>query len=103
MIMGVEIAIFVLGIYTLIKGHYNMGKGKKVFGPKSRVLGFICLAPLPLSMAVGFAIGLTNAFLTHPMTTDQFKLVAAGIEIVLLIITVIVLTRLAKSGCNPII
>jgi hypothetical protein len=37
-----------------------MGKGKKVIGSKARLLGAVCLAPMPLSMIAGTAIGFLN-------------------------------------------
>jgi hypothetical protein len=94
MILCAEIGLLVFGIITLIRGQYGMGKGEKIVGAKARLLGAICLAPLPLSMIVGLAIGFSNP---QAVSAGSFKWLIAGIEIAILVSTVIVLVVLSKK------
>jgi uncharacterized membrane protein YeaQ/YmgE (transglycosylase-associated protein family) len=94
MIFGAEIGLLVFGLITLIRGQFNMGKDKKIVGPKARLLGIICLAPLLLSMIVGLLIGFSNP---EAVAGGQLKGITTGIEIGILIGALIILTLLSKN------
>ena len=93
MILGAQIGLLVYGIIVLIKGQYGMGKGKKVTGSKARLLGGLCLAPLPLSMIAGFIIGVSNP---EAVSTGELQYTIAGVETAILVCTVTALIVLAK-------
>jgi hypothetical protein len=57
MIIGAQIGLLIYGIIAIIRGQYSMGKGRKVIGSKARMLGAVCLGPMPLSMIAGTAKG----------------------------------------------
>ena len=71
-----------------------MGKGKKVIGSKARVLGAVCLAPIPLSMIAGAMIGFLNP---DAALAGELKGLIAAIEIAILICTIISLILLSKT------
>jgi hypothetical protein len=94
MIFGAQIGLLIYGIIAIIRGRYSMGKGKKVIGSKARLLGAVCLAPIPLSMIAGTAIGFLNP---DAVVAGELKGVIAGIEIAILICTIIALILLSKT------
>lgn len=71
-----------------------MGKDKKVIGSKARLLGTICLVPMPLSMIAGTVIGFLNP---DAVVAGELKGLIAGIEIAILICTIIALILLSKT------
>jgi hypothetical protein len=97
MIVGAELGLLLYGIFVLIKGQYSMGKGRKVTGRQARLLGGICLVPMPLSLIAGFVIGFVNEAISASLTASQIKSLTIGIEVAILIAVVIVLTYFAKS------
>ena len=48
MILGIEIAMIVMGIIAIFKGKLTISKTKVVTGWPARLLGLVCLAPLPI-------------------------------------------------------
>lgn len=93
MLLGAELGLLIYGIYVLIKGQYSLGKGKKVFGTQARILGVVCMLPVPLSMIMGIVVGL---FYSQAIGDGQFNGLVAGLEAGILICTVIVLVLLSK-------
>ena len=94
MIFGAEIGLLVYGLIVLIRGRYNLGKGKTVTGSSARLLGAVCLAPIPLAMAAGFVIGFLNP---KGQMAGQLEGLVACIELAILIGTVVVLMLMAKT------
>jgi hypothetical protein len=94
MIFGAQIGLLVFGIFALIRGRFGMGKEKKIVGPRARLLGIICLAPIPLSMIAGLVMGFSNP---EAVAGGQLKDVIAWIEIAILIVTVVILALLSKN------
>ena len=94
MILGAEIGLLVYGIIVLIRGRYNLGKGKAVTGSRARLLGAVCLAPIPLAMTAGFVVGFLNP---EAQMAGQLNGLIAGIEVAILIGTVIALMLTAKT------
>jgi uncharacterized protein (TIGR03000 family) len=56
MILGMEIALFCLGLYALVTGKMTLGKNRVVHGAAARMLGVIALLPVPLAVFVGLVI-----------------------------------------------
>ncbi len=81
MIIGAEIGLLIYGIIALIKGQFSMGKGKKVQGSSARVLGIICMLPIPLAAIAGFIIGFLNP---DAMASGQMKWVVVCTELFIL-------------------
>jgi hypothetical protein len=49
MMLGMEIALAVMGLLALVTGKLRLGKNRVVVGPLARFLGFIALMPVPLA------------------------------------------------------
>ena len=56
MLLGIEIALLAYGILALVRGEFAVPRLTVVRGARARLLGFIALAPLPLSFIVGMAM-----------------------------------------------
>ena len=94
MILGAEIGLLVYGIIVLIRGRYSLGKGKTVTGSRARLLGAVCMAPIPLAMTAGFVIGFLNPDVE---IAGQLEGLIAGIEVAIIIGTVIALVVMART------
>jgi hypothetical protein len=55
MILGIEIAMLVIGLLALVRGRMTISKSKVVTGAAARLLGLVALTPLPVALA---AVGL---------------------------------------------
>ncbi len=92
MVLGAELGLLAYGVYVLITGKYALGKQRFVYGWQARVLGVICLLPLPTALLIGILIGLSAA--------GTGKMPGAGvttaIEVVILIATIVLITLLGK-------
>jgi hypothetical protein len=61
MILGLEIAMIVMGIIALIRGEMKFSANKYVYGTAARLLGILALLPLPIAFCIGFVVGATEA------------------------------------------
>ncbi|MBI3860560.1 MAG: hypothetical protein HY290_01545 [Planctomycetia bacterium] len=52
MIIGVEIAMFIMGLIAIFKGHLSLSRTIVVEGIAARLLGLVLLAPVPLVFTV---------------------------------------------------
>src|SRR5215831_9803459 len=57
MIFGIKIALLIGGLIALITGKFRLSKSRIIEGAAARVAGLVLMVPLPLSYAIGFAIG----------------------------------------------
>jgi hypothetical protein len=57
MILGAEVALIIYGILAMVRGKFSVGKGRDVTGNRARILGFLCLTPLPFSFLLGVIVG----------------------------------------------
>ena len=58
MILIVEIILLVYGIIALSTGEFKLNNKKIVKGLPARILGALCLIPIPFSMLLGFLYGI---------------------------------------------
>jgi len=96
MLIGVaEIVLILVGIFALVAGRLPVNKKAKyvVTGRAARVIGIICLLPLPLSLVLDCVIVWILALLHKMPTEDSFRMAAGYIEtaITLLCLAVAVL------------
>ncbi len=94
MILGVEIALLLYGLYALFTAKYAIGKGRTVTGGKARILGGLCVLPLPLAFFVGLIVGVF-AITLGDGTFNPW--VASGIEIVILLTVIVVVMLLGNK------
>ncbi len=62
MILIVEIILLIYGIIAIITGKFKLDKKKVVVGAYARLLGILCLMPIPFSLLVGFIYAICLAF-----------------------------------------
>ena len=62
MILGAEIAMLFLGLYSLFTGKFKISKDRVVEGGTARLVGLFWILPLPVMLLVGFFIGATGNF-----------------------------------------
>ena len=60
MILGIEIALIVVGILALARGRMTLSKTKVVVGAPARLLGLLALTPLPLAFMIGFVYAISK-------------------------------------------
>jgi hypothetical protein len=94
MILGAEIALIIYGIYALVRGSFSLGKGRSVTGNKARILGLLCLVPLPLSFCAGAVIGVVSAI--GGGAVENFWLYTAA-EFIILLMVIVIVSVLAKD------
>ena len=104
MILGAEIALIVMGVYALITGKLLTSKKSKYVlqGWPARVIGLICLLPIPLAFVTSVVVATIFLTLGKPVNQESFFLVGAGIEIGVLILCVIVVTILERTYRTPV-
>jgi len=60
MILGMEIAMLVIGFLALVRGKLTITPTKVVEGAPARLLGMLAMTPLPLALAAGIAIAVVQ-------------------------------------------
>jgi hypothetical protein len=93
-----EIALFIIGIYSLIKGKFALSKEKVLTGTYARIVGVICIAILPSIVIVAFTAGIAWGIIhgseePFPMMIAVFidlGGLAIGISVILLVTNILV-------------
>lgn len=106
MILGAEIALLYIGLYALIKGTFPISKKAKhvVRGLPARVIGVICLLPLPLAFVVSFFVAMIFVAQGREVTQKSFFWVGTVIEgsiVMSCIVAVAVLSRIYRLPVAP--
>ncbi len=60
MILGLEIALLVIGFLALVRGRLTITPTKVVEGIPARLLGLIAMTPFPLALMVGIAFAIAQ-------------------------------------------
>ena len=92
MILGAEVGLLIYGIYVLITGKYSLGRKRFVYGTSARILGALCVLPLPLVMIIGFFLGILMGI----GVVGDITILVTVLEIVVLIVIVILVSILGK-------
>ena len=80
MILGVEIAMLIVGLLALVRGKLTISKNKVVTGTAARLLGLLALTPLPVALAaVGLYVAVSGVGDPERFVEDN-KLTLALIE-----------------------
>ncbi len=102
MILGIEIALTILGIYTLIKRKWPMGKKGYLVGREAMILGILSLITLPIVFLVGLVAGVIIGIIRGPDALTSSQWVGIGIEAVVVILWTILLlflnAKFARTG-----
>ncbi len=97
MLLGVETVLIVIGLYALV-----MGKFAGVHGWPARILGLLGLLPIPLSLAVGFGIGMLKRLLGREHHRPMPFWLALSLEACIVIGCVIVMVVLHRAYRDPV-
>jgi hypothetical protein len=102
MILGIEIAMIVVGLIALFRGKLTISKTKVVEGIPARLLGLLALTPIPVVIAVGLAY----TILSNPADPEKFveenKTTLVVIEVVIVLgIAILVFGIGAALGKDP--
>ena len=103
MILAIEIAFLIAGLYALFTAKmpsWIVGKGYKAEGNKVRVLGALMVALLPGVLCMGVVLGLVSAVANFDATVWAVIL-EIGIVVVVAIIVAIVLRNIRQLDLSP--
>jgi hypothetical protein len=105
MILGIEIALIVVGLIGLITGKLPLDKSHAVRGWPARLLGLVALTPIPLSTVAIMAYMAVNAPATDPAALNRFvadnQLTMIGIEAGIAIGTALVIFGVGRLFARP--
>ena len=100
MILGVEIALAIMGIMALIRGRMQMTGSKVVVGGAARAMGFLALTPVPIATAVALGwMATVNPPDPERFFQDNLKITAAieaGVVIGMVVLLVLLGSLLGK-------
>ena len=97
MTLGGQIALLLMGICVVITGWFPLSRGKNVRGGKARLLGLMCLLPIPIGFGVSFVLG----FLSHLLLqTQPVPQVFALLEFIVFVICLMAIMCLAELYAN---
>jgi len=98
MIFGGQIAFLLIGLFVIVSGRFSLGRGKSVRGGKARILGVICLLPIPLAFGVGLVLGFSSELVfQRPPTRWFLVLLEALIFFAILLFVMYTADRLAEK------
>ena len=72
MILGIEIALIIMGILALVRGKIQMTGSKIVTGIPARFLGLLALTPLPIVLVVATGYTIMNSMDKTPEQIEQW-------------------------------
>jgi hypothetical protein len=90
MILGAEIALLILGLVAIFRGKLTLTKARVVEGTPARLLGLLGLAPIPVTIALCFAIGVVQGA-TGTFDQGAFKTTAIIVEGCVLLVCIVLL------------
>ena len=59
-LLGIEIALLVIGISAIAKREASLGKGRKITGARAQLWGATMVMPMPIAMTGGFLLGVLS-------------------------------------------
>ncbi|HEY3788664.1 MAG TPA: hypothetical protein VGL71_07405 [Urbifossiella sp.] len=101
MILGIEIAMIIVGLVALIRGKMTITKSKVVEGLPARLLGLVALTPIPIALTVGVAFVLIAAPNNPEKFAEDNKWTLTLIEVVIVIGIAIVVFGVGAIIAEP--
>jgi hypothetical protein len=104
MIIGAEVAMLVIGLYALIMGKLPTNKKAKhvVRDWPARIIGVICLLPIPLALLVSMAVAALFVAQGRQVTPESFFWVGTAIEGSIVVACVVAVGVLARVYRTPV-
>ena len=104
MILVLEIGLIIYGIVVLITGRFKVSKAKAVVGLPARLLGLLCLTPLPVAIVAIMVYTAMSTDVSNPQQVEQWvqnnrisiTIVEAAIVIGITILIFVLAAFLAK-------
>jgi hypothetical protein len=100
-ILGAEIGLLVFAIFTLVRGKLVLTKNRIVTGVPARLLALIGFLPLPLSLVLGFAIGVFLVGRGQPVEQTHLKIIGAVVELGVLVFCIAALYGIGLMIAKP--
>jgi hypothetical protein len=102
MILGMEIAMLVIGFLALVRGKMTISATKVVEGMPARLLGLLAMAPLPLAFLAAIAFVVVQNPADPERFAEENRWTLTGIEAAIVIGTAIVVFGIgAAIGVDP--
>jgi hypothetical protein len=95
-----EISMLIFGIVVLVQGKFSLTPKKVVYGVPARIIGGICMFPLPLAFLIGFTIGLGKAVQGQQFGAKDATMLAP-IEAGLIVLVLLVALVIALATAEP--
>jgi|SRR5215469_14146232 len=95
-----EIAMFVFGIMTLVKGRFVLSRDRVVEGPPAYLIGAILVGTLPTIVLIAFVLGIMIALRTGRPPVAQDVQPYAGIEIVVSLVSIAAVVTIGYLSTN---
>ncbi len=91
MILGIEIALLVMGFAALVTGKLTLSKGRVVYGAAARWLGAVALLPVPLAFCGGLLVAMAMAANGQPLTEESLRWPLTGVEAAAVVLCLVVI------------
>jgi hypothetical protein len=101
MILGMEIALLVMGLHALVTGRMVLGRNRVVYGAAARVLGLIALLPIPLAFCAGVGMGVVMVSRGEDITDESLRWVFVGVEAAIVVFCLILLYSIGLAVAGP--
>jgi hypothetical protein len=104
MILGAEVALFLVGLYALITGKLPTGAKSKhvVRGWPARAIGAIGLLPVPLSFVLAMAVAILFAVQGRDLRDRSLVWVGMAIEVAVVVTCVVFMAVLVRIYRTPV-
>ena len=100
-IMGGQLFLLGYGLYALFKARFEVGNDQFIEGARARILGFICLLPLPLSFAGGVVYALVSSATVEEISKSKVPLMIESGILVVVISVVAILRYVFRKSLIP--
>ena len=101
MVLGIEIAMLIFGIITLVRGNCTVSKTKVVRGTPARVIGILAVSILPAALVIGFAYGVSVGSRGGTIDIKTAALIDVGVVLAALIPMIILSKKYAEAKEEP--
>ncbi|MGQ0633952.1 MAG: hypothetical protein ACT4QC_05045 [Planctomycetaceae bacterium] len=104
MLLAVELTLLGMGVYALVTGRFPPGKSaaNRVVGWPARVVGLLCVLPLPMSFCVAFVVAAILVARDGALAMESFGWTAIVIEFSVLALCGVAATVVFRMNRQPV-